>query len=101
MNTEKIVSKKVIYEALYVLRATFPEKAKEYEDQIISALCNGFDLSVLRLSRRTETILRGNGITNTVKLTRGIINDLYRLNGIGKKRLEEIIQKDREFHCAK
>lgn len=100
MNTEKIVSKKVIYAALYVLRGTFPEKAKEYEGQIISALCNGFDLSVLRLSRRTETVLRHNGITDTVKLTRGIINDLYRLNGIGKKRLAEIMQRDKEFHCT-
>lgn len=101
MKTEKIVSKKAIYEALYLLRATFPEKANEYEDQILSALCRGFDLSVLKLSRRTEVILRQNGITNTVKLTSGIINGLYRLNGIGKKRIEEITKKVKEFHCAK
>lgn len=101
MNTGKIVSQKVIFESLYILKATFPEKAKEYDDQILSALCGGFDLSVLKLSRRVETILRGNGIMNTVKLKHRTNNDLFRLNGIGKKFLAEINQRKEEFFCTK
>ena len=101
MNTGKIVSQKVIFESLYALKATFPEKAKEYDDQILSALGGGFDLSVLKLSRRTEAVLRRNGITNTVKLKHRTNNDLLRLNGIWKKSLAEINQRKEEFFCTK
>lgn len=99
MNTAKIVSQKRIFESLYTLKAAFPEKAQEYDDQILSALCGGFDLSVLRLPRRVETILRGHGIMNTVKLKHRTNNDLLRLNGIWKKHLDVINQRKEEFFC--
>lgn len=97
MSTDNIVSQKRIFESWYTLKSAFPQKASEYDDQILRALGNGFDLSILKLSRRLETTLRGHGITNTVKLKHGTNNDLLRLNGIGKKFLEEISQRKAEF----
>lgn len=97
MNTEKIVSQKRIFESLYTLKAAFPHKACDYDDQVLRALGNGFDLSILKLSRRLETTLRGHGIMNTVKLKHKTNNDLLRLNGIGKKYLDEISQRKAEF----
>ena len=94
------VTSKEIFKALEILRDAFPEKRKGFECEIATALAYGFDLSVLKLSRRTETVLRGHGINMTRKLTHSTGTELDRLfiiPGIGRKSLDEIRAKVREF----
>jgi DNA-directed RNA polymerase alpha subunit len=97
MNKQKVVTLQAIYDSLIVLKAAFPEKSNEYDTLMLEGLCVGFDISIMKLPRSIECVLRRHGITTVTKLRHRTNNDLLRLNGIWKKRLEVIKQRKEEF----
>ncbi len=94
------VTNKGIIQSFETIKAAFPERTKDCDREITDALTDGFDLSILKLSRRGESLLRENGIHKTRKLWQISNNELYKLPGMGRTYVAEVKQKVNDFYSV-